>query len=108
MAVDKSYARLGLFLVVALVVVLAPSVFFIQRLRSRPLLGVVTYTTDNVSGLDVSSPVRFRGGTIGQVSNTGRNQRGASSRSTSTSSSTGSARSGEVSVASRNWPNSAC
>jgi paraquat-inducible protein B len=77
MAVDKSYARLGLFLVVAVVVVLASSVFFIQRLRSRPLLAVVTYTTDNVSGLDVSSPVRFRGVTIGQVSDIGLHPKGS-------------------------------
>src|SRR4029450_612033 len=77
MAVHKSYARLGLFLVVALVVVLATSVFFIQRLRSRPLLGVVTYTTDNVSGLDVSSPVRFRGVTVGQVSDIGLHPKGS-------------------------------
>ena len=69
MAVDKSYARLGFFVVVILIVALATAVLFIQRLRSRPLLAVVTYTTENVSGLDASSPVRFRGVTVGRVSN---------------------------------------
>ncbi len=69
MAVDKSYARLGFFVVVTLTVVLATAVLFIQRWRSRPLLEVVTYTTENVSGLDASSPVRFRGVTVGRVSN---------------------------------------
>ena len=68
MAVDKSYARLGFFLVVALAVVLATAVLFIQRLRSQPLLEVVTYTTENIAGLDASSPVRFRGVTVGRVS----------------------------------------
>ena len=55
MVAGKSYVRLGIFLVVALVVVLATALFFIQRLRSRPLLAAVTFTTENVSGLDVSS-----------------------------------------------------
>ena len=68
MAVDKSYARLGLFLIVAVAVVSATAIFFVQRLRSRPLLAAVTYTTDNIAGLDVASPVRFRGVTLGRVS----------------------------------------
>ncbi|WP_035349871.1 MlaD family protein [Edaphobacter aggregans] len=67
MAVEKSYARLGLFIVVVLVVVLATAVLFIQRMRSRDVIGMVTYTTENVRGLDVSSPVLFRGVHIGQV-----------------------------------------
>jgi paraquat-inducible protein B len=68
MAVEKSYARLGLFLVVVLVVVLATALLFIQRWRSRAVIGLVTYTTENVSGLEVSSPVRFRGVSLGRVS----------------------------------------
>ena len=68
MAVEKSYARLGLFLVVVLVVVLATALLFIQRWRSRAVIGMVTYTNENVSGLEVSSPVRFRGVSIGRVS----------------------------------------
>lgn len=68
MAVDKSYARLGLFLIIAFAVVLATAIFFVQRLRSQPTLAAVTYTTDNIAGLDVASPVRFRGVTLGRVS----------------------------------------
>ena len=68
MAVDKSYARLGLFLVVVLVVVLATAFLFIQRWRSRAVIAMVTYTNENVSGLEVSSPVRFRGVSLGRVS----------------------------------------
>ncbi len=77
MVADKSYARLGFFLLIALVVVLATALFFIQRLRSRPLLAVVTFTTENVSGLDVASPVRFRGVTVGSVSDMGLDPRGS-------------------------------
>jgi len=67
MPVEKSYARLGFFIVVTLVVILATAVFFIQRLKNRPALGMVTYTTDNVFGLDVSSAVRLRGVPVGRV-----------------------------------------
>src|SRR5262245_62905171 len=68
MAVDKSYARLGLFLVVTLAVAIGTALFFIQRLKSREVLELVTYTTGNVIGLDVGSPVGFRGVPIGRVS----------------------------------------
>jgi len=56
-----------LFLFVALLVVLATAVFFIQRLKRRPSIPMVTYTTENVFGLDVSSPVRLRGVPVGRV-----------------------------------------
>jgi paraquat-inducible protein B len=67
MAVEKTYARLGLFLVVALVIALVTALLFIQRLRSRAVLAMVTYTAENVSGLNVSSPVRYRGVSLGRV-----------------------------------------
>jgi paraquat-inducible protein B len=67
MAVEKSYARLGFFVVVTVVVVLATAVFFIQRLRSRASISMVTYISENVSGLDISSPVRYRGVQVGRV-----------------------------------------
>ena len=69
MAVEKSYARLGLFLVIAIVVILATGLLFIQRMRSREVIELVTYTQENVAGLDISSPVRYRGVPVGQVSN---------------------------------------
>ena len=52
---------------VALVVAIATALLFIQRLRNRAVIEMVTYTTENVSGLDVSSPVRFRGVPVGRV-----------------------------------------
>jgi hypothetical protein len=69
MAVEKSYARLGLFLVIAIVVILATGLLFIQRMRSRGVIEIVTYTQENVAGLDISSPVRYRGVAVGRVSN---------------------------------------
>ena len=69
MAVEKSYARLGLFLVIAIVVVFATGLLFIQRMRSREVIELVTYTQENVAGLDISSPVRYRGVPVGRVSN---------------------------------------
>ena len=68
MAADKSYARLGLFVVLGVIVMLATGLFFIQQVRSREVITLVTYVTENVSGLDISSPVRFRGVPVGRVS----------------------------------------
>jgi paraquat-inducible protein B len=69
MPVEKSYARLGFFILLTLVVALASAVFFIQRLKKRPAIAMVTYTSENVFGLDVSSTVRLRGVPVGRVTN---------------------------------------
>lgn len=68
MAVDKSYARLGLFLLVTLVVVVGTALFFIYRMEQRAAIEMVTYSDGNVSGLDIGSPVRFRGVHVGSIS----------------------------------------
>ncbi len=67
MPVERNYARLGLFLVVTLAVLLATALLFLQRARSRAVIEMVTYTRENVSGIDVSSPVRYRGVPLGRV-----------------------------------------
>jgi len=67
MPAEKNYARLGFFLVLTLVVVLGTAVFFIQRMKTRPSIAMVTYTSENVFGLDISSPVRLRGVPLGRV-----------------------------------------
>ena len=67
MALEKSYARLGVFIVVTAIVVLATAALFIQRWRSQEVIAMVTYSTENVSGLDISSPVRYRGVPVGRV-----------------------------------------
>ena len=67
MASGKSYAPLGLFIVATLIVVLVTAVFFIERLKNRASIAMVTYTKENVFGLDVSSSVRLRGVPVGRV-----------------------------------------
>lgn len=67
MAVDESRAGLGLFVVIGVAVMLTTTLFFIQRLRQRAVIPLVTYVTENVSGLDISSPVRYRGVAVGRV-----------------------------------------
>ena len=67
MSVERSYARLGVFIAAALVVILGTAVLFIQRVRTRDAIAFVTYTTENVTGLDVSSPVRYLGVPVGRV-----------------------------------------
>lgn len=67
MATHKSYARLGSFVVIGVVVMIATGLFFAQRMRSRDVIPMVTYVTENVSGLDISSPVKYRGVPVGRV-----------------------------------------
>lgn len=67
MSVERSYMGLGVFIAIALVVILGTAVLFIHRLRTRDAIAFVTYTTENVTGLDVSSPVRFLGVPVGRV-----------------------------------------
>ena len=67
MAAERNYARLGLFMVVSLAVLLATVLLFLQRARSRAVIEMVTYTRENVSGIDISSPVRYRGVPLGRV-----------------------------------------
>jgi paraquat-inducible protein B len=67
MSVERNHTRLGAFLVVVLIVAIVTGLLFVQRERSRAVLDLVTYTTENVSGLDVSSPVRLRGVPVGRV-----------------------------------------
>jgi len=67
MSVERNYGRLGLFIAIALIVILGTSFLFIQRLRTREAIAFVTYFTENVTGLDVSSPVRLVGVAVGRV-----------------------------------------
>jgi paraquat-inducible protein B len=67
MATEESHVKLGLFVMIAAVVLLATGLFFVQRARSRAVIPMVTYVTENVPGLDVSSPVRYRGVPVGRV-----------------------------------------
>jgi paraquat-inducible protein B len=52
---------------VVLIVVVGTTLVVVQRLQNRSVIPFVTYTDDNVSGLDISSPVRYRGVAVGRV-----------------------------------------
>jgi len=67
MSVERNYGRLGLFIAIALIVILGTALLLVQRLRTREAIAFVTYTTENVTGLDVSSPVRLMGVAVGRV-----------------------------------------
>ena len=67
MSVERNYGRLGLFIAIALIVILGTAVLIIGRLKTREAIAFVTYTTENVTGLDVSSPVRLVGVAVGRV-----------------------------------------
>ena len=67
MSVERNYGRLGLFIAIALIVILGTALLLVQRLRTREAIAFVTYTTEDVTGLDVSSPVRLVGVAVGRV-----------------------------------------
>jgi phospholipid/cholesterol/gamma-HCH transport system substrate-binding protein len=68
MEVNKHYFRLGLFVFTTIVVLAA--ILFILGGRSlfQPSFTFETYFNESVAGLDIGSPVRFRGVPLGQVS----------------------------------------
>ena len=67
MSVERNYGRLGLFIAIALIVIMGTAVLIIGRLKTREAIAFVTYTTENVTGLDVASPVRYLGVSVGRV-----------------------------------------
>ncbi len=68
MATPTNYWKLGLFVVVGLVVALVAVVYFgTGRVREQSL-DYKTYFDESVQGLEVGAPVRFRGVTVGRVS----------------------------------------
>ena len=60
--------KLGLFVVTALAIGIATIFWLGLRRLNRDAIPVVTYFDESVQGLDVGSPVKFRGVTIGTVS----------------------------------------
>jgi ABC-type transporter Mla subunit MlaD len=67
MGAEKDYSRLGLFVVIGLIVVLSTALFFLQRIRDRPVALATTYTEESISGLNIASMVRFKGVPVGRV-----------------------------------------
>ena len=67
MASGPSYFKIGLFVLGALVLGVA-AVLAVGRTPWRGQIEVVTYFAESVQGLDVGSPIRFRGVQVGRVS----------------------------------------
>jgi hypothetical protein len=60
--------KLGLFVIVGTVLTLAAAAFFGTRGLRKETVSYSSYFDESVTGLDVGSPVKFRGVTIGNVS----------------------------------------
>src|ERR1700754_700444 len=68
MSQKPNYFRIGLFIVVALAVLTGGLIAFGAGQMFRPRIYIETYVDGTVQGVDVGSPVKFRGVPIGQVS----------------------------------------
>jgi hypothetical protein len=68
MAAPTSHWKLGLFIVASLGLVLGTVLFLGARSLGRDQVEYVTYYDESVQGLDVASPVKLRGVTVGTVS----------------------------------------
>jgi ABC-type transporter Mla subunit MlaD len=69
MAAPTNHWKLGLFVVVAFVVAMGSIVALGARSLKKQTVTYKTYFDESVQGLDVGSPVKFRGVTIGSVAN---------------------------------------
>src|ERR1700730_10683108 len=69
MAAATNHWKLGLFVVVGIVLALCTLVFLGAQSLKKQVVSYKTYFDESVQGLEVGSPVKFRGVTIGNVSN---------------------------------------
>src|SRR5262249_39357533 len=65
---QTNHWKLGLFVVTGLALALATIFWLGLRRLNRDAIPIVTYFDESVQGLDVGSPVKFRGVTLGTVS----------------------------------------
>jgi ABC-type transporter Mla subunit MlaD len=68
MSEKPSYLRIGLFVVIALAILAGGLIAFGAGQMFRPRVYIETYVDGTVQGLDVGSPVKFRGVPMGRVS----------------------------------------
>ncbi|HEY5780002.1 MAG TPA: MlaD family protein [Terrimicrobiaceae bacterium] len=82
MSQKPSYFRIGLFIVIGLAILTGGLIAFGAGQMFRPRIYIETYVDGTVQGVDVGSPVKFRGVQIGRVSsiNFTFNEYGASSQ----------------------------
>ena len=68
MAAPTNHWKLGLFVVVGIVLSLTTITFLGAQSLQKQVVSYQTYFDESVQGLEVGSPVKFRGVTIGTVS----------------------------------------
>lgn len=68
MAAPSNHWKLGLFVVLGIAAAVAAIAAFGARSMKHETIAYYTYYNESVTGLEVGSPVRFRGVTIGHVS----------------------------------------
>jgi paraquat-inducible protein B len=69
MSTKPHYFRIGLFVIIALVLIVTAVILFGAGLLARNAFRVESYFAEPISGLTVGSVLQFRGVRIGQVSN---------------------------------------
>jgi phospholipid/cholesterol/gamma-HCH transport system substrate-binding protein len=67
MSTPTNHWKLGLFVVVGVVLALGTAVYLGAESLRRQHVGYETYFDESVQGLDVGAPVKFRGVTVGEV-----------------------------------------
>jgi phospholipid/cholesterol/gamma-HCH transport system substrate-binding protein len=68
MATPTNHWKLGLFVVVGVVLALTTITFLGAQSLKKQVVSYLTYFDESVQGLEVGSPVKFRGVTVGTVS----------------------------------------
>jgi len=71
MSTRSHYFRIGLFVLLAVLVFIASLFVFGAMAFFRPKVAIETYFRGSVQGLDVGSPIKFRGVSIGRVRSIG-------------------------------------
>ncbi len=71
MDVKPHYFRIGVFVLVALTLIVMAIVLFGAGLFAQNKLSVESYFTESITGLSIGSPIQFRGVQIGQVEEIG-------------------------------------
>lgn len=67
MAIGTNHWKLGLFVIVALGVAVAAAMLLGLGLWNRKTIAFVSYFDESVQGLELGSPVKYRGVTVGRV-----------------------------------------
>jgi ABC-type transporter Mla subunit MlaD len=70
-AARKRYLRLGIFIIGAVVIAIGFIVAFGAGYWLRPKVVMETYFNESVQGIDIGTPIKYRGVTVGQITRIG-------------------------------------